>query len=62
MSKHITSVKDLVFESLSNFSIIKTYADKGNDGTCFKMGMIHLLGINMTVDFKCEIQCRSLLR
>ena len=46
MNKYITSVKDLVLETLSNFSIIKTSADKGDASSCFKMGMIHLLGIN----------------
>lgn len=52
MNKYITSVKDLVLETLSNFSIIKTSADKGDASSCFKMGMIHLLGINTAVDFK----------
>lgn len=52
MNKNITSVKDLVIEALSSFSIIKTSADKGDASSCFKMGMIHLLGINTAVDFK----------
>lgn len=52
MNKNITSVKDLVIEALSNFSITKTSADKGDASSCFKMGMIHLLGINTAVDFK----------
>lgn len=52
MDKYITSVKDLVIEAISHFSIIKTSADKGDVSSCFKMGMIHLLGINTAVDFK----------
>ena len=52
MDKYLTSVKDLVIEVLSNFSIIKTSADKGDASSCFKMGMIHLLGIDTAVDFK----------
>lgn len=52
MDKYITSVKDLVIEALSNFSIIKTSADKGDASSCFKMGMIHMLGIDTAVDFK----------
>lgn len=52
MEKYITSVKDLVIEALSNFSILKTSADKGDANSCFKMGMIYLLGIDTPVDFK----------
>ena len=52
MDKYLTSVKDLVIEALSNFSIIKTSADKGDASSCFKMGMIHMLGIDTAVDFK----------
>lgn len=52
MEKNITSVKDFVLETLSEFSLIKTSADRGDAESCFKMGMIHLLGINTKVDFK----------
>ena len=52
MDKYITSVKDLVIEAITHFSIIKTSADKGDVSSCFKMGMIHLLGIDTAVDFK----------
>lgn len=45
------SVKDLVLETLSNFSQIKTSADKGNAESCFKMGLIYLIGINTKVWF-----------
>lgn len=52
MDKNITSVKDLVIDAITHFSIIKTSADKGDVSSCFKMGMIHLLGIDTAVDFK----------
>lgn len=52
MEKNITSVKDFVLETLSEFSLIKTSADRGDAESCFKMGMIHILGINTKVDFK----------
>ena len=52
MDKYLTSVKNLVIEALSNSSIIKTSADKGDASSCFKMGMIHMLGIDTAVDFK----------
>ena len=45
------SVKNLVLETLSNFSQIKTSADKGNAESCFKMGLIYLIGINTKVWF-----------
>ena len=52
MKRYVTSIKDLTIESLSSFSIIKTSADRGDAESCFKMGMIHLLGINRPADFK----------
>lgn len=52
MEKYLTSVKDFVLETLSDFSLIRTSADRGDAEACFKMGMIHLLGINTKVDFK----------
>ena len=52
MEKYITSVKDFVLESLSQFSLIKTSADRGDAESCFKMGLIQLLGINTNIDFK----------
>lgn len=52
MEKYVTSVKDLVIETLSSISIIKTSADRGDAKQCFQMGMIHLLGIKTPINFK----------
>ena len=52
MEKYVTSINDFVLEVLSNFSIIKTSADRGDAESCYKMGLIQLLGINTNVDFK----------
>ena len=52
MEKYISSVKDLVLEIMSNFSLIKTSADRGDAESCFKMGMVNLLGIDTAIDFK----------
>ena len=52
MEKFIMSVKDLVIQAMTNIYEIKTEADKGDAESCFKMGMIHLLGINTAVSFK----------
>ena len=52
MDKNITSIKDLVFNALTNGTEIKTKADYGDAPSCFHMGMVHLLGINTSIDFK----------
>ena len=52
MERYISSVKDLVLETRSKFSLIKTSADRGDAESCFKMGMLHLLGIKNPIDFK----------
>jgi hypothetical protein len=53
MENYVTSVKDLVIESLSSFTLIKTSADnRGEANACLKMGLIHLLGINTPVNFR----------
>ncbi len=52
MDKYITTIKDLVFESLKNDSQIQYLANVGKPEGCFKKGMIYLLGINTSVDFK----------
>ena len=52
MEKYITSIKDLVIQVMSNGAEIKDKAEKGDALSCFQMGMIHLLGINTSIDFK----------
>ena len=52
MEKYITSIKDLVIESMKNDSQIQYQANNGKPEGCFKKGMIHLLGINTPVNFK----------
>lgn len=52
MEKYITSIKDLVIQVMSNGAEIKDKAEKGDAESCFKMGMIHLLGVNTQIDFK----------
>lgn len=52
MDKYITSIKDLVIQTITNGSEIKSKANSGDSMGCFQMGMIHLLGINTPVDFK----------
>lgn len=52
MDKYITSIKDLVFQTLTNGFEIKSKDEKGNALSCFQMGMIHLLGIDTSIDFK----------
>lgn len=52
MERYISSVKDLVLETRSKFSLIKTSADRGDAESCFKMGMVHLLGVKNLIDFK----------
>ena len=52
MEKYIMSIKDLVIQVMSNMTDIKAKAEDGDAESCFKMGMIHLLGINTSIDFK----------
>ena len=56
MEKYITKIKDLVIQALTNGSDIKENAENGDALSCFQMGMIHLLGINTSIDF---IKARS---
>ena len=52
MDKYVTNIKDLVIQVLTNGTEIKSKADKGDALSCFQMGMINMLGINTTIDFK----------
>ena len=52
MEKYVTNIKDLVIQTITNGSEIKSKANSGDPMGCFQMGMIHLLGINTPVDFK----------
>ena len=47
-----SSFKDLVIQTLTNGADIKGKAEGGDATACFQMGMVHLLGINMPIDFK----------
>ena len=48
----ISSIKDLVIQTLTNGSEIKAKAESGDALSCFQMGMIYLLGIDTKIDFK----------
>lgn len=52
MERYVTNIKDLVIQTLTNGSEIKAKAESGDALSSFQMGMIHLLGINTTIDFK----------
>ena len=52
MDNNITTIKDLVILTITNGSEIKAKAESGDAESCFKIGMIHLLGINTPIDFK----------
>lgn len=52
MEKYVTNIKDLVIQALTNESGIKGKANFGDAEACFKMGMIHLLGINTPIDLR----------
>ena len=52
MEKYVTSIKDLVIQALTNESGIKEKANSGDAEACYKMGMIHLLGINTPIDLR----------
>lgn len=47
MEKYITSIKDLVYNTITN-----RIAEDDDSMSSFQMGMVHLLGINTPVDFK----------
>lgn len=52
MEKHITNIKDLVIQFMTNGKEIEAKAKEGDAASCFQMGMVHLLGIKASVDFK----------
>ena len=52
MAKNISSVKDLVIQTITNGSEIETKAKNNDAEACFQMGMIHLLGASSSIDFK----------
>lgn len=52
MGNYITSIKDLVIQTMSNGSQVIFKANNGDPENCFQVGMMHLLGINTSVDFK----------
>ena len=52
MAKNISSVKDLVIQTITNGSEIETKAKNNDAEACFQMGMIHLLGVSSSIDFK----------
>lgn len=47
----MTSIKDLVIQTLTNGAEIKAKVENGDAMSCFQMGMIHLLGVNTPIDF-----------
>lgn len=51
MAKYMTSIRDLIIQA-NNISDIKTKAKDSDPEACFHMGMVHLLGINTSIDFK----------
>lgn len=52
MAKNISSIKELVIQTMTNLSNIKKKAEKGESESCFQMGVTHLFGIDTVVDFK----------
>lgn len=52
MGKYISSIKDLVILVMTNGSQVIYKANSGEPESCFQVGMMHLLGINTSVDFK----------
>lgn len=52
MAKYISSIRDLVIQTMTNCSKIEADAKNNDAEACFQMGMIHLLGIDTPVDFK----------
>lgn len=52
MTKYISSIKDLIGQAITDLPTLNGGAEKGVASAVFKMGMIHLLGINTPIDFK----------
>ncbi|MBR6885566.1 MAG: sel1 repeat family protein [Prevotella sp.] len=52
MEKYVINIQDLVILALKNDSKFKSKVKSGDPTSCYKMGMIYLLGINTPVDFK----------
>ena len=52
MAKNISSVKDLVIQTITNGSEIETKAKNNDAEACFQMGMTYLLGASSSIDFK----------
>ena len=52
MEKYITNIKDLVRQFMTNGKEMEAKAKEGDAASCFQMGMVHLLGIKASVDFK----------
>ena len=52
MEKYITNIKDLVIQFMTNGKEMEAKAKEGDAASCFQMGMVHLLGIKASVDFK----------
>ena len=49
---YITSIKDLVIQMMANGSQVLFKANNGEPESCFKAGMMNLLGITTPVNFK----------
>lgn len=52
MEKYVTDIKDFVIQTLTNGSEKINRANSGDPMGCFQMGMIYLLGIDTSMDFK----------
>lgn len=52
MEKYVTNIKELVILVMTNGSQVIYKANSGEPESCFQVGMMHLLGINTSVDFK----------
>lgn len=52
MEKYVTSLKELIAQSSTKSYEINEGAMKNEQIPCFQMGMVNLLGINTTIDFK----------
>jgi len=52
MEKYVTSLKELIAQSSRNSFEMNDGAKKNDPKSCFQMGMVYLLGINTTIDFK----------
>ncbi len=52
MDKYVANIKDFVIQALTNGSAIKAKVESSDALSCFQMGMIHLLGIDTSIDFK----------